>query len=139
MDLKTATSTKIVELVMSVSNEIYDPCGLAQGASIGMADMGLIRSVEATRTECGQWHVKVTIRFTSPGCFYFGYFERRLAEVLEPYQELDLAVEWDDRLDWTPDDLAPGARLKLAAVRRQISSVEKGGPDETTAKGGVYD
>ena len=139
MDLKMAPSTKIVELVKSASNQIYDPCGLAQGASIGMADMGLIRSVEARQTACGRWHVKITIRFTSPGCFYFSYFERRLAEVLEAYQDLDLAVEWDDRLDWTPDDLAPGARLKLAAVRRQISSVEKGGPDETTAKGGVYD
>lgn len=136
MDLKTATSAKIVELVMSASNEIYDPCGLAQGASIGMADMGLIRSVEATRTQCGQWHVKVTIRFTSPGCFYFGYFERRLAEVLEPYQELDLAVEWDDRLDWTPADLAPSARLKLAAVRQQISSVEKRDLEDTTAQEG---
>lgn len=139
MDLKTATSTNIVELVMSASNEIYDPCGLAQGASVGMADMGLIRSVDATQVECGQWHVKVTIRFTSPGCFYFGYFERRLAEVLEPYQELDLEVGWDDKLDWTPADLAPSARLKLEAVRREISSVAKGGPGEATVKGGVYD
>jgi metal-sulfur cluster biosynthetic enzyme len=136
MDLRQATSATIVELVMNASNDIHDPCGLAQGASIGMADMGLIRAVEATRTDRGRWHVKVTIRFTSPGCFYFGYFERRLAEVLEPYPELDLAVEWDDRLDWTPADLALSARQKLAAVRRQISPIEKGSLQDTTAEGG---
>lgn len=116
------TSAEIVELVISRSNEIHDPCGLAQGASIGMADMGLIRKVEAVPAVDDGWKVNITMRFTSPSCLYFGYFERRLGEVLEDYPELEVSVDWDDVLDWTPDDLAPQARRDLAAIRHRISS-----------------
>jgi len=125
LDLAAATSAEIIDLVRKASNTIHDPCGLAQGAAIGMADMGLIRKVEAIPAEGGRWHVKITIRFTSPGCLYFGYFERRLHEILEDYPKLNLGIEWDDRLDWTPEDLAPSARAQLAAIRRRTTSSNK--------------
>ena len=106
------TEAEVIEKVREKANGIHDPCGLAQGAAIGLVDMGLIRKLAASRMNDGHWKVDLTFRFTSPGCFYFEYFENRLnAAVAEDGIELNMI--WDNQFDWTPNDMAEAARKKL--------------------------
>ncbi len=107
-------------LVQAVANEIYDPCGLAQGVSIGLVDMGLLRTIEVRRIE-GGWHVDLRLRLTTPGCFYFVYFEREIRGRLQAFPFItSLHIEWDDVFDWTPEDLSPSAQAKLASIRETL-------------------
>ena len=114
-----ATQAGIVDLVRTVVDEIYDPCGMAIGLNIGIAEMGLVREIAANRAPAG-WDVRVRLRVTSPGCQYFFYFQQELERrLLAHYDIAAVDVQWDDQLDWTPEDLAPTARAKMA-LRQQM-------------------
>lgn len=103
-----------------VANEVYDPCGLALGVSIGIADMGLIRDLKAERLKNG-WRVTLRLRFTSPACFYFVYFEREIRDRLKGIGQIQsLDIEWDQILDWTPDDMSKPAQRKLKEYREKL-------------------
>ena len=109
------TEAEVIAKIREKANEIHDPCGLAQGAAIGLVDMGLIRCLQARPNSDGHWTVDLTLRFTSPGCLYFSYFEDRLtaAAVIEG---IELNIQWDERFDWTPNDMAATARRKLPSA-----------------------
>jgi metal-sulfur cluster biosynthetic enzyme len=112
------TPEQVASALRVLVNQVYDPCGLARGLRIGLADMGLIRSLEARRAERG-WDVVLHMRLTSPGCFYFFYFEeeiKRLAQKLGFISEM--RIEWDNIIDWTPDDMSDGARARLEELRQ---------------------
>lgn len=106
------TEAEMIEMVREKANGIHDPCGLAQGAAIGLGDMGLIRKLAASRVGDGHWKVDLTLRFTSPGCLYFDYFERCLHAAVAD-DGIELNIYWDDQFDWTPSDMAEAARKKL--------------------------
>lgn len=111
---------EVMALVRGVANEVYDPCGLALGVSIGIADMGLIRELKAERLMNG-WRVNMRLRFTSPGCFYFVYFEREIRNRLKGVSQIQsLNIEWDQTLDWTPDDMSKPAQRKLREYREKL-------------------
>ena len=111
---------EVIALVRGVANEVYDPCGLALGFSIGLADMGLIRELKAERLMNG-WSVTMRLRFTSPGCFYFVYFEREIRDRLKGVSQIQsLNIEWDQTLDWTPDDMSKPAQRKLKEYREKL-------------------
>lgn len=111
---------EVIALVRGVANEVYDPCGLALGVSIGIADMGLIRELKAERLTNG-WRVNMRLRFTSPGCFYFVYFEREVRDRLKGVSQIQsLNIEWDQILDWTPDDMSKPAQRKLKQYREKL-------------------
>jgi metal-sulfur cluster biosynthetic enzyme len=114
-----ATQAGIVDLVRATVNEIYDPCGMAIGLNIGLAEMGLVREIAANPAPAG-WHVRVRLRVTSPGCQYFFYFQQELERRLLTHHDIAAVdVQWDDQLDWTPEDIAPTARAKMA-LRQQM-------------------
>lgn len=105
---------QILHLVRSVANQVHDPCSMAMGLKIGLDDMGLVREVNATRAPNG-WDVRLLLRLTSPGCQYFFYFREELEKRLLAYASVStVRVEWDERLDWTPDDFSATAREKIA-------------------------
>ncbi len=111
---------EVIALVRGVANEVYDPCGLALGVSIGIADMGLIRDLKAERLKNG-WRVTLRLRFTSPACFYFVYFEREIRDRLKGIGQIQsLDIEWDQILDWTPDDMSKPAQRKLKEYREKL-------------------
>ncbi len=90
------------------------------GLHVGLTEMGLVRSVTAERIAEG-WNVQLHLRLTSPGCQYFFYFQQELeARLLEHPDIAVAAVHWDERLDWTPADLAPSAREKVAARQARL-------------------
>ena len=109
------TETEVIAKVREKANEIHDPCGLAQGAAIGLVDMGLIRCLSAHPSSEGRWIVDLTLRFTSPGCLYFSYFEDRL-NAAAAIEGIELEIRWDERFDWTPNDMAADARRKLPSA-----------------------
>jgi metal-sulfur cluster biosynthetic enzyme len=109
------TEPEVIAKIREKANEIHDPCGLAQGAAIGLVDMGLIRRLQARLNDDGHWMVELTLRFTSPGCLYFSYFEDRLTAAAA-LEGIGLNIQWDERFDWTPKDIAPAARRKLASA-----------------------
>jgi metal-sulfur cluster biosynthetic enzyme len=115
-----ATQAAIVDQVRGVVDEIYDPCGMAIGVNVGLAEMGLVREV-AVEHEPGGWHVRVRLRVTSPGCQYFFYFQQELERRLLAHHDIAAVdVQWDDQLDWTPADLAPTARAKMASRQQML-------------------
>ena len=122
--MSNSLSEEDVIAVRGVANEVYDPCGLARGVSIGIADMGLIRSlnVERLKDGCG---VTLRIRLTSPGCFYFFYFEREIRDRLKAVPQIkSVNMEWDQILDWTPDEISESAQLRFQTpIRRKCESV----------------
>jgi metal-sulfur cluster biosynthetic enzyme len=121
------TEAEIVARVTEAANRVDDPCALAQGVSIGMADMGLIRGLEVRKSPDGPaWDVTVTLRFTAPSCFYFSYFEDQLSQLLKSEPGIRLSFLWDDVFDWTPDSLSPDAREKLQRVRSGLVAIGRG-------------
>lgn len=112
--------TQLIEYVRKVADEVHDPCSMAMGLHIGLAEMGLVREIV---TEAGPngWHVLIRLRVTSPGCQYFFYFQQELERRLLAHPDVvEVKVEWDEVLDWTPEDLAMSARQKLEARRRLL-------------------
>ena len=112
---KEMTEAEVIAKIREKANEIHDPCGLAQGAAIGLVDMGLIRCLTVHPNNDGRWTVDLTLRFTSPGCLYFSYFEDRLIAAAA-IEGIDLQIQWDERFDWTPNDMAADARRKLPSA-----------------------
>lgn len=120
MSYSLSSEEEVIALVRGAANQVYDPCGLAQGVSIGIADLGLIRSLNVERLESG-WGVSLRIRLTSPGCFYFFYFEREIRDRLKAVPEIrSLNMEWDEVLDWTPEEMSESAQLKLKEHREKV-------------------
>ena len=114
-----ATPERLRELVQEVANEIHDPCGLAHGHAIGLADMGLIRALDAEETVDG-WRIALTLRLTAPTCLYYFYFERELRARLEGVDGVaHVDIHWDQVCDWTPEAMAPSARAQLQEAREQ--------------------
>ena len=124
----------IMRQILDAANYIKEPCGLAQGLSVGMVDMGLIRDVEVKECGSGGWNVHVRARVTSPDCLHFVYFERELrAAVLKIVDVAEFFIEWSDGADWTPDSMSADLREQLKERRRRkMSLVEKlaAGPEE---------
>lgn len=117
------TKESVVGWIESMVNEVYDPCGLAQGLSIGMVDMGLIRDIAIHPASSG-WDISLTIRFTSAGCFYFPYFEREIRSRIENHQQIEsLDIKWDNIIDWTPEDLSEAAKSKFKKHNDMLASV----------------
>lgn len=106
--------------VRAAANEIPDPCSLAQDHPVGMADMGLIRSIESAVCEGGV-ALRIQARVTAPDCLHMVYFERELRARLAAFPELrSVEFAWDGGYDWTPEDMAPEVRAALKARRERI-------------------
>lgn len=101
---------------------------MAIGLRVGLTEMGLVRHVEVDPT-AGGWRVAVYLRLTSPGCQYFYYFQQELeARLLTQSTIEEATVHWDERLDWTPSDMAESAQAKIAnrhALLRPVPRVTR--------------
>jgi metal-sulfur cluster biosynthetic enzyme len=112
------TSADLVERVRSALDEVRDPCSVAAGVPAGIVEMGLVRSLDV-RDEPGGAVVRVVIRVTEPTCLMGPSFasgaRERLARV-PGVARVD--VELSDDPSWSPLDMAPGYRARLAEHRR---------------------
>lgn len=113
--LRTDGVTK--DEVRQIIDEIKDPCSVAAAVSMGLDEMGLVKSIEISPD--GQ--VDVVLRLTSPFCEMVAYMR---SEVLTKVGALPgvtaVNVSHDRGLDWEPEMIAPGAearrRQRLAVI-----------------------
>ncbi len=118
MAATTLTETEIHALVRHVADQIHDPCSMAIGLNVGLAEMGLIREISAVSSPEG-WRLRVRLRLTSPGCQYFFSFQEQLEGGLLAHDAVaEARVDWDQVLDWTPGDMAPSVREKIEQRNR---------------------
>ena len=102
--------------VRSTINSIVDPCSAGRGVPIGLADMGLVRDV---RVDGGA--VSVAMRVTSPGCTFAVEFDAQIRHRLRAAGADRVDLDWDcETFDWTPDDIEPAARERLARYRDRV-------------------
>lgn len=103
-------------------NKVCDPCGLAQGLSLGIIDMGLVRSISVEHNS-SKWNISIGIRFTSAGCYYFPYFENEIRSQLGDHSRVNsLEVTWDNVIDWTPEDLSGSAKTQMEEHTKILST-----------------
>lgn len=93
--------------------DIPDPCSLATGVPLGIREMGLIESLKLE-----EGTVTVRMHITSPLCMMSAYFMREIEQRLLSQEGVtSVQVEFDHSLQWSPNDIHPEARERLAAKR----------------------
>lgn len=111
--------------ILARLNAISDPCSVASGQPLGLADMGLIDSVEVSPDGTAT----VDLRLTSPCCMMIGFFVTEIRKALTGVDGItDVVVKHDIGERWDPDMIAPAhlarrrerfARMENAARHRQ--------------------
>lgn len=125
------------DLIRAELDKIVDPCSAVAGAPAGIGEMGLIRDL-SVRERADGVAVRVRIGVTEPGCLMGGSFAAQARERLAKLDGVvEVDVEFDHAADWGPEDLAPGYRLRLEAVRstRREALRARFGPADGVAPG----
>lgn len=93
-------------------NAIEDPCSVATGTAIGLADMGLVEGVAVSQ----EGDVRITLRLTSPTCNMLGYMaEEASARLRDLAGVRAVEVVADGGLDWAPSMMSPSAQERRRA------------------------
>lgn len=106
------------DAVLERLDRIQDPCSVAGGTPMGLAEMGLVAGVDISPGG----HVHVDLRLTSPFCHMIAFMQREaVREVGSLPGVASVAVHGDQGLDWSPEMILPVAqerrRLRLEAMR----------------------
>lgn len=116
--------------IRTALDSIEDPCSVAVGLPLGLAEMGLVERVEFAP---GSGLVRLHLRLTSPTCMMAGYFATRAQEVLRALPGIEaVQVQIDQGLDWTPDMMTASAQqrrqhsLDLRLTESQVAFHGKG-------------
>ena len=107
--------------IVAALDEIKDPCSLATGIPLGLAEMGLVKDV-AIGPDGG---VAIELRLTSPFCHMIGFFKTeaiRLVGALPGVRSVELRA--DNGLDWSPRDMTAAAHAKR---ERHLQRMESAG------------
>ncbi len=115
--------TDLRERVLGRLDEVKDPCSVATGTPMGLAEMGLVRSVEIS----DDGEVDVVLRLTSPFCEMIGFLKSSAIGKIEDLPGVaSVTVESDSGFDWSPEDMAPHLQQRreerLAAVRADVAA-----------------
>jgi metal-sulfur cluster biosynthetic enzyme len=92
---------------------VVDPCSIATGVPINLADMGMVKQVGVDKGA-----VQITLRLTSPLCW-------QATNILAKVQELvgaipgvsSVACDFDAGNEWLPTMMAEAARVRLRRLR----------------------
>lgn len=102
-------------------NGIVDPCSAAAGAPAGLDDMGLIRKVLIELAPKGGIRLTVVIAVTEYGCLLGAAFAHSAYEILTNLADIEeVNVNLDSQFDWTPEDMTPAYRSRLASHRNRV-------------------
>lgn len=92
-------------------DHIKDPCSLAAGTPMGLAELGLVDTIEID--DAGA--VLVKLRLTSPFCHMIGFFKTETAARVGAIDGVtSVELQADNGLDWSPSRIS-----KAAQARRQ--------------------
>jgi metal-sulfur cluster biosynthetic enzyme len=97
---------------------VKDPCSLAAGTPLGLAEMGLVRGWDFDE-HTGLLTVRLCV--TSPACFLSGQMADAVREQLTAVAgvtTVEIVIDSDHR--WSHDDATPAARERLSDNRATI-------------------
>ena len=104
------------EQVRRAMQGIHDPCSVAAGTPIDLADMGLISSLVID--ESGQ--VSIGVRLTSPTCVMMGFFTDEITRAVEQLDGVvSVTVSFDNGMNWDPQLMSPRV---IADRNRRLSA-----------------
>jgi len=107
-----------LEEVISRLHEITDPCSAATRVPLSIVEMGMVENVGLAPGK-----VTIAFRMTSPLCHALPYFQMEVERVLAGIPGIeDIACTFDHGGNWHPDNITPGAQLKLAERREFVRS-----------------
>lgn len=103
---------------------VVDPCSIATGVPLTLSEMGMVEDIAI---EDG--HVTVTLVLTSPVCWQAG----NIIQAVETSVGLvpgvaSVACTVNHNAGWLPDQMEPGARLRLRAARPVDHLLTRGRP-----------
>lgn len=103
------------EEIRRALDTIGDPCSVAQGVPMGLAEMGVVGSVDVD--ESG--HARIGLRLTSPACMMVGYFNVEAERLLLAIPGISaVTITADTGLDWRPEMMSESAiRRRREALR----------------------
>jgi metal-sulfur cluster biosynthetic enzyme len=106
-------STTLIEQVHRALERVVDPCSIATGVPITLAEMGLVEDVTVTADQA-----RIRLRVTSPFCMHIGNMHERIRDVVAEVPGIEAVhVDVDDGMTWLPSMMAPEAQQRLRAVR----------------------
>lgn len=101
--------------VRAVLESVPDPCSVAAGASVSLADMGLVRGWDVSPTG----DVDIRLDVTSPVCLMAGHFVAEVQARLEKIPDLGtVTVRIDPSGSWSPEQISDRGRALLEARGR---------------------
>lgn len=107
--------------IIAALDEIKDPCSVANGTPMGLAEMGLIGTLDVSDTG----EVAIEMRLTSPFCHMIGYFKVEAQERLMKLPGVtSVAFSADQGLDWSPAMMSATARERRL-VNMQTKNVNQ--------------
>lgn len=117
--------TPLVEEIYRLLDQIHDPCSVANGNPMGLAEMGIIKAV--TVSEAGQ--VTVDLRLTSPMCEMLPFMQGETIAAITALEGVTgCVVTRDSGFDWDHDMMSPEARgrrqLRLLALRERVLAIQ---------------
>lgn len=106
--------------IFSILDTIKDPCSVANSVPMGLAEMGLVDSVQIA--EDGS--VAIHLRLTSPFCEMIAFFQNEVTDKVAALAGVSqVKVTHDAGLDWDPDMIAESARIRRQQRIDQLKSL----------------
>lgn len=109
--------------VISVLDEVKDPCSEAMNRPLGLMEMGLVRGVVIDGTV-----VSISLCLTEPTCLYSFQIAETIEKALKDQFDLDelevrvsFVREVADQI-WSEERMTAGARTNLTLARRRDQS-----------------
>ena len=95
--------------ILAALDTIKDPCSLAAGTPFGLAEMGIVDTVDISDDGA----VTVKLRLTSPFCHMIGFFETEAATRIGAIEGVtSVALKADNGLDWSPSRISQAAQAR---------------------------
>lgn len=109
--------------VLTIINEIPDPCSVAARTPAGLFDMGLVVDLEMT-PRADKYDVGLSMRVTSPGCMFFSVFDSELRERISALEDVrSVEVSWSMDPLWDPSMMSDELRARRG---EQLVVLEQG-------------
>lgn len=105
--------------IIAELDEIKDPCSVASGVPMGLAELGLVDTIDISP----QGDVAIRLRLTSPFCHMIGFFKTEVQRrVLALPGIIGVSLSADNGLDWSADRIAPAAQARRAEQLQKMES-----------------
>lgn len=108
-----------LDLVHEALGRVVDPCSIATGVPISLADMGMV--LEVTEADGA---VRVTLRLTSPICWQGANIMAKVEQVVgEVPGVTSVTCAVNARAEWLPAMMNPLAQARLRRLRPVAGAV----------------